>query len=201
MDKKQFMEELRQRLAGLPQSDREERLLFYGEMIDDRMEDGRTEAEAVASVGTPEEVARQILEETSLSILMKEKVRNSRRPGVWEMVLLVLGAPLWLPLLLAALAVVFSLYAAVWSIVVSLWAADLSLAAGALGGLAGAVWYLFQGQLPSALMMLAGGVVCAGLAILLFFGCLELSRALIRITKKGLGALKALFMGKEKEEG
>ena len=56
MDKAQFLDELKKRLAGLPQSDLEERLQFYGEMIDDRVEDGLTEAEAVAGIGSVDEI-------------------------------------------------------------------------------------------------------------------------------------------------
>ena len=38
MNKSEFLEELRKGLAGLPKDDVEERLTFYGEMIDDRIE-------------------------------------------------------------------------------------------------------------------------------------------------------------------
>ena len=48
MNKDLFMNELMARLSGLPQADIEERLAFYSEMIDDRIEDGMTEEEAAA---------------------------------------------------------------------------------------------------------------------------------------------------------
>ncbi len=57
MDKAGFLEELRQRLSGLPREELEERLSFYGEMLEDRMEEGLTEEEAVAVLGSPEQVA------------------------------------------------------------------------------------------------------------------------------------------------
>ena len=46
MLKNEFMEQLRSRLVGLPSQEVEERLGFYSEMIDDRIEDGLTEEEA-----------------------------------------------------------------------------------------------------------------------------------------------------------
>ena len=58
MNRETFLTELRQRLSGLPREELEERLAFYGEMLDDRLEDGLTEEEAAESLGTPEEVAR-----------------------------------------------------------------------------------------------------------------------------------------------
>ena len=61
MDKAQFLEELKRRLSGLPQSELEERLLFYSEMIDDRVEDGLTEEEAVAGIGSVDALVEQIM--------------------------------------------------------------------------------------------------------------------------------------------
>lgn len=42
MNKQEFLTELRAKLSGLPTYDVEERLSFYGEMIDDRTEEGVT---------------------------------------------------------------------------------------------------------------------------------------------------------------
>ena len=38
MTKKQFLDELRSKLVGLPKSDVDERISFYEEMINDRMD-------------------------------------------------------------------------------------------------------------------------------------------------------------------
>ena len=75
MTREMFLAELRQRLAGLPREELEERLAFYGEMLDDRLEDGLTEEEAAESLGTPEEVAAQVLAEVPMSVLVREKVK------------------------------------------------------------------------------------------------------------------------------
>ena len=56
MTKKQFLDRLGKSLNGLPQEDISERLTFYGEMIDDRAEEGLTEEEAVAGIGSVEEI-------------------------------------------------------------------------------------------------------------------------------------------------
>ena len=46
MTKLKFLFELRDRLEGLPYDEVEERLNFYSEMIEDRMEEGLSEEEA-----------------------------------------------------------------------------------------------------------------------------------------------------------
>ena len=60
MRKQDFLSALKTSLLGLPKQDVEEHLNFYSEMIDDRMEEGRTEEEAVADIGSVEEIATQI---------------------------------------------------------------------------------------------------------------------------------------------
>ena len=44
MNKQDFLVQLRKGLSGLPQDDIEERLTFYKEMIEDRMEEGFSES-------------------------------------------------------------------------------------------------------------------------------------------------------------
>ena len=58
MNKSEFLQQLKKELAGIPKEDREERLNFYSEMIDDRMEEGLSEEDAVRAVGTDDELAR-----------------------------------------------------------------------------------------------------------------------------------------------
>ena len=115
MNKEQFLDELRRELSGLPQEDIEERIAFYEEMIADRMDEGMSEKEAVSGIGSVEEIARQIMSEIPLTKLVKEKVRPKRSLKAWEIVLLVLGSPVWIPLAIAAVAVLLSVYAVSWA--------------------------------------------------------------------------------------
>ena len=200
MFREAFLGELRKGLAGLPEEELEGRLAFYEEMIDDRMEEGLTEEAAVAEVGPASRVIGQILAEIPLSRIVREKVKPRHALRVWEILLLVLGSPIWLSLLVAAAAVVLSLYAVLWAVVISLWAADLSLAASAVACVAGSILFLVKGRLIPACSALGAALVCAGLAILMFFLCLWLSKALVKGTGKFFAGLKARLMRKEKAE-
>ncbi len=51
MSKQEFLAQLKDGLSGLPQSDIEERVAFYEEMIDDRIEEGLSEEQAVSEIG------------------------------------------------------------------------------------------------------------------------------------------------------
>ena len=197
MNKQEFLWRLMDGLSGLPMEDIDRSLDYYSEMIDDRMEDGLSEEEAVAALGPVGEICSQILAETPLSRLVKEAVRPKRKLRVWEIVLLVLGSPVWVPLIGAALIVVVTVYLSIWAVLLSLYAADL---AGAVTGLAGVVT-LFRmlsiGQIAEGILFLGGGMVCIGLAILLFFGFNRLTKGLVWVTKRGLLALKGCFVRKE----
>lgn len=197
MSKQEFLAALQEGLSGLPQNDVEERLTFYSEMIDDRVEEGLTEEDAVSEMGTVDEVVSQIVAEIPLSRLVKERVRPKRTLRAWEIVLLTLGSPIWLSLLLAVLAVILAAYVVVWSGIVSLWAADVSLAAGSLEEVISAVLFAVRGNGLTAAAMLGAGIFCAGLSIFLFFGCREATKGTLLLTKKTALAMKSLLIGKE----
>ena len=66
MTKQEFLDKLQAGLSGLTESDAQERLTFYSEMIDDRMEEGKSEAEAVAALGDVDVIAEQIIADIPL---------------------------------------------------------------------------------------------------------------------------------------
>ncbi len=97
MNKRQFLAEIGTRLRSLPQGDVEKSLDYYSEMIDDRMENGVSEEEAVAAMGSVDDIAAQILLETPFPTLVKARLKPSRALKAWEIVLLILGSPVWFP--------------------------------------------------------------------------------------------------------
>lgn len=198
MNKKEYLAELRKGLSGLPQEEIDERATFYSEMIDDRMEEGLSESEAVGAIGAVSDVVAQILAEIPITTLVKEKVKTNRVMKAWEVVLLVLGSPIWLSLLIAAFVVILSVYVVLWSVIVSLWAIEASLAGCALGGVVAAVILAFQGNGLTGIAMLGAGAVCAGLSIFMFLGCKASTKGILMLTKKMALGIKSLFVGGEK---
>lgn len=195
MNKENFLNGLREKLSGLPQEDIEERIAFYNEMINDRMEDGLSEEEAIEAIGSVDSVVEQIMSEIPLSTLVKKKVTPKRKLKAWEILLLILGAPVWIPLVISVGAVMFSVYAVVWAVVICLYAADITSAAGLFVGLAGIVVYLRAGNPVGALFSAGMGMASVGLAILLFFACIWLTKAVINATGKLILGIKISFVG------
>ena len=198
MTKREFLTELKNGLSGLPDSDVDERVSFYGEMIDDLIEEGYTEEEAVDEIGPVNKVIRQIVAETPLYRLVKERIKPKRALKAWEIVLIVLGFPLWFPLLVAAGAIVLSLYIVILSLIVSLWAIELSFCVSAPCGLIVSVIYFVHGYALTSFAMFGICLFVAGIAILAFYGCIAASKGILILTKKAFVGLKYLFIGKEK---
>ncbi|MBP5765967.1 MAG: DUF1700 domain-containing protein [Clostridia bacterium] len=196
MNKKEFLEELRKGLAGLPQEDVEERLTFYCEMIDDRIEEGLTEEEAVAQIGPIGDIVSQTLSDIPLSKLVKEKMPK-RSLRAWEIVLLVLGFPLWFALLVAAFAVVLALYIVVWALVIALWAVEVAFAVAAVACVPLAVFYAVKGNVPAAVAFVGSALLLAGLAIFLAFGCVAASKGAVKLARLIGRGVKRLFVRKE----
>ena len=200
MTKQEFLSELREGLSGLPQDDIEERVNFYSEMIDDRIEEGLTESEAVLEIGSVESIIAQTIEELSLTKLAKENHKPNRRLKAWEIVLLALGSPIWLSLGIAAIAVIISLYASLWAVVISLWAVFASFVGCAIGCTFGGIIISFAESLPLGIALIGAGIFCAGLSIFMFFLCKLATKGAVFLGKKMLIGIKNLFIKKEDAE-
>ena len=197
MNKQEFLAQLRKGLSGLPKDDIEERLTFYSEMIDDRIEDGVPEETAVSEMGAVDGLVSQIIADIPLGKLVKEKITPKKKLKAWEIVLLALGSPIWLSLMIAAFAVVISLYAVMWSVMIALWAVFASFAAGGLAGIAAGVYFAAGGKGLTGIAVIGGGIVCAGLSIFLFFGCKAATKGILSLTKKLAIGIKNCFIRKE----
>lgn len=200
MRKQEFLDRLREGLSGLPQDDVSERLTFYEEMIDDRMEEGLSEEEAVAELDSVEDIVAQTVAEIPLPRLVRESVRPKRRLQAWEIVLLVLGSPIWLALGIAALAIMLSVYIVLWALIVSLWAIELSLAVSAFGSLALGVVRIFRGDGMTGLLCIGAGLLLGGLSVFLCFGCLAATRGAAKLTKLIARGIKSLFIPKSNQK-
>jgi uncharacterized membrane protein len=144
--------------------------------------------------------AADIIAEIPLSHIVKEKVSQTKNLGAFEIVLLILGSPIWLSLLIAAAATVISVYISIWAIIISLWAVFASFVACSLSGLLLGVNFLLLGNLNVALFMLSAALVLAGLSIISFFCFKAVTKGFIILTKKFAIFIKSLFIKKEEKK-
>ena len=194
MDKQTFLALLREQLRGLPQGDIEQSLEYYSEMIDDRMEDGVSEEEAVAAMETPKEIAKQILLDMPLPKVVKAKARPTRPLAIWEIVLLVVGSPVWVPLIFAFVITFFALYMVIWAVIVALYAVNLAFALCGVAAWVQSGIALFTGAGLQVPFYIGLGFASLGIAILLFFAFNVLSIKLVALSRRFILWAKKRFV-------
>ncbi len=203
MTKVEFLDKLKALINEYPPEETSKSVEYYEEMINDRMEEGMTEAEAIASLGNVEEIAEQIKCELPLTTLVKykakEKTKGKKMP-VWAIVLIVLGSPIWLSLAVSVLALIISFYATIWSIDISFWAVDFSFVMVAIASLFAMAVMITEGSIISAVIYLGMALVFAALSILFFIGSLYLSKGIVMGTALIFKQIKKSIVGEDKKE-
>lgn len=188
MKRNEFLSKLKERLWALPEADKQCSLDYYGEMIDDRMEDGLSEEEAVAAIGDLDEIVQQILTETPRppQVVEPAKKKQSQKSAqdntkTWLIILLIVGSPVWIPLAAGLLSTALGAYISLWAVVISLYAVFVALAASAVGCVVGS-FFMFGG-FSTAIVAWGAALVCAGLAILFLLLANLAAKGLVKLTK------------------
>ena len=185
MKKQEFLKSLKESLWAVPEGDVQNSLDYYSEMIDDRMEDGLAEEEAVAAVGDLDEIVKQILSETPRPPQVVEPIKKQKpeqkNTKTWLILLAVLGSPVWIPVAAGLLATVLSVYVSLWTVVISLYATFAALAATSLGCILAS--FFMVGGMASATVVWGMALLCAGLAILILLLSNLAAKGLVKLTK------------------
>lgn len=180
MNKASFLTALSRGLSGLPEEEIKKQLDYYGELIADMTEDGMTEEQAVAKLGDLNEIIRGIREELGVSAQPTPKPQKGKGLNTAAIVVLVVCAPMWVPLLLALGLSALAIYFSAWVVVASIFVVVLSLVfAGFVVFLRGLT--LFPLGIGNVLFTLGAGIGFLGA------GCLALIL--------GVYAVKGLILG------
>lgn len=191
MNKQEFLEKLGALLACLPAARVAESQAFYAEAIDDRMEEGMSEEEAVAALGSPGAVAEAILDEMPPVPRMVAKTRRRSTVLLWTAI--ILGSPLWLTLGLAFAMVALGVYLCIWILAATLW---LIAAAGVLAlpmALVIAFAGLMADNIPFAIAYVGEGLLAAALGVLCFGVALASSRRLAELSRRWMSKALSPF--------
>ena len=194
MNKKEFLEELEKRLQALPKEEIQERLEFYSEAIDDRVEEGETEEQAIEEIGTLDEITWEIVKKTPLVTLVKEKVKPKHRIRPWEIVLICVTFPIWLPLLITAFVLLLVAYILAWVLVIVAYNVEIAVSVGGIGALSAGFAAFFSGSHWFGFGLVGFGVMCIGFSLLWVFACIGATKASIQLTRAIILSIKKKFM-------
>lgn len=144
----------------------------------------------VAEVGKVDEIVIKQIEGTSITKIVKDKVTPKRKLEGWEIVLIIVLAPLWVPLLIGLGGLLIGAIAVFFSLVISLWAVDLGLFVGSFEAFITVFTLLFAGEGLKALAYFGISLAMAGLGILLLLVGVKLTKYTIELAKKLINKIK-----------
>ncbi len=188
MTKPEFLALLRQRLNQLPPREVEQTLEYYNEMIDDYIESGYSPETAVAKMGRVDDIATQILAGAKNPAFEAYGMQKTRKSGL-TVCLLILGFPLWFPLLITAFCLLLTVAIVIGTLAMVVpWSLVVSFGASALGLLLATAIVLTGEGIAAATLVLGTALVLAALCIF----CLW---AALRLTALGAKGIAAMFRG------
>ena len=196
MTKADFLRLLERALMQLSEEERRKNLEYYSELLDDMMEEGMTEAEATARLGSPNQIAQSILQEMPLGKLVSTRMKPKSGWTPLAIVLAVVGSPVWVPLLLAGVAVMLAVFVSIWALGFAVVAVVLALAVAVVAAPIIAIRAAVL-TLPLGLMLLGAGLVLLGLCVLGGMMAVELCKLLWQLTVWLAHKVKGLFIRKE----
>lgn len=167
MNRQDFLTRLAAALASLPDGEVHKILVYYDEMISDRMEDGMTEREAVESFGSVSALAQRILAETPLAQRVAAKAQTKNR-GVL-ILLLAVTLPVWLPLLLAVGGALLGVLGTLFGLSVALVAIFVSFAVASVTCLITGIVRFATLGVASGLFAIGAGLILAALTVFGWF--------------------------------
>lgn len=193
MNKQEFLDQLQNALSGLPRQEIEEQLVYYSEMIDDKMEEGISEEDAVAQIGPIEEIAAQVKPDMPLKDVIKEKIGKNYSLPLWAIICLIIGIPIWGSLLIGVVSTVFSMIVVTIAAIICIWAVSVAAGCCVIGGMVAAVMQLIAGHTAATVCLFGGSLVCIGLTILLTMVSKAITNGTIRCVKRIITEIKKLI--------
>ena len=174
MTEKEYLKELKRNLSALKRSDRNSLIEFYKEMIEDKIENGKTEREAA------DVVAKRTLAEYGID---EEELSKQKKISGTTLALVIIGSPLWIPLAIAALAVVLA-------VAISILAVIISIASACIGVTLSSPFFLVMGIITAfsdagtGLIAIGYGLSAAALGILAATGIYKLIAYIVKKIKE-----------------
>ncbi|WP_249074117.1 DUF1700 domain-containing protein [Lysinibacillus sp. BPa_S21] len=187
MNRASFLKKLRGKLQRLPAHEIDAALAYYEEYFDEAGEEN--EQRVIQQLGSPSHVASQIMADYALKDLEVTSTSTKKNvSAIWLIILAILSAPLSLPLLVVAIALIFSFGAVIFSVIIAIIATMLGIFFGGIVALISGFFILTQ-HWQTAILFMGVGFIVTGLGILLFPIVARLIKTIVVVCVEALGKL------------
>lgn len=182
MNKKLFLKRVALYLVDLNDIERNKFISYYKEIIEDYLENGLTEQEAIEKIGSPKEIAEMILEETRSAMI---PVQN--RKGSLNRFFVLITFPIW-GMILLSLCIMIS------CVPISLFIIEIVLFVVGVVSIIGAPLIMMDFHIPVGIVQFGVSIICFGVLIALFpvlALCYKKTKIwIVRVNKKMIESLR-----------
>ena len=104
--------------------------------------------------------------------------------------LIILGAPLWVPILIMVAILVFLMYTVLWVVIVTFWVLFASLAVAAPASIIIGLINVINVNVLYGCNFIGLGFISVGLALLAFYCCMFITKLSINLTKEVVSGMR-----------
>ena len=167
MNKTDFMLQLNNALhkAHVPQNEARDAVQFYAECVDERVEDGATEAEAIEGLGSIDSIVESVVADLPKAARGIGRLDSGNK--ALKVILLVLTFPVWGSILVSLALVAAALIAVLWSLLAAAAALWIACITAGLAGIAALVHGAANGAGQAGALGFGIGIALSGLAVVL----------------------------------
>lgn len=131
--------------------------------------------------------------------LNKEATKNKPSKTI-NLILLILSCPIWLPIAIATVAVIFSLYISVCAIIAAFWSVFATFVVGSAASFLFGFHFIFTEYISVGMISFAATFILAGVSIFSFYGLKSATKGVFLLTKNCFYGLKKSFNKQKKGE-
>ncbi len=191
MNKAEFLSELTLYLQKMNNSEKQKFIVYYDEIISDYVENGITEEDAVKKIGFPKNIAEELLDSYDS---VKFNLPNTNNK-ILNIILIIIGFPLWGSILLSVVLFVISIYIIIWCVPITTGAGCAGFLATSIVGIIGSPFVIAKSA-SVGILQLGTGIASIGISLLLGIVTIDLAKKIVIVTKKFNMRLTALFKKK-----
>ncbi|WP_028263433.1 DUF1700 domain-containing protein [Atopobium fossor] len=183
MDKNAYMQALRDHLSSLPEEEIKRALSFYEEAIQDRLEAGMQESDAIAELEKPKQAAQRIISELPAVSRFAAKLKSTQIPTatlIGLLILTILGSPLWVAILFAIAALFVAALVVLFSALLVIWVFTGLFICAIIPGTIVTYNAIITGGISAALLALGISLVISGAGLYFSHVTIALSRLIIQ---------------------
>lgn len=185
MTQSEFLSGLKAHLSKIPKDEREKIVEYYSEIINDKIDEGKTEEQAVSELGSPEQVAQSVLEDYFDNDSKHKENKKSRSVGA------IIGFSILIPFVILMVEV--------------LGVVSLSFIVGSAGLLIGGAaffissfWIFFQ-SFAAGLFQLGIGFFSVAIGVFAMYGSIAFGKLYFRIVKATFKKYISVYGGVEND--